>query len=169
MFWFSQMAWAGPAPEMFLKFYGATTKLDMKCLYCADHDVIQEEFDFTKEVRVLPVDAVEDDLSFHDLLLPLERTRLNMYEAMDQELVNARKLPADIQRIHDLQQNPSTRPRSSPISDPKLLPSLISHGTLWNSSEDRWLLTLEWGNAQAFPTLPSQCPVQSPIDFRAPL
>ena len=66
------MIWAGPPPEHFLKFYGAFSDLDSQDLFNADYTMIKGEFDYFMLERVGPV---TNEMSFGDLLLPLEKKK----------------------------------------------------------------------------------------------
>jgi len=148
-----------------LKFYGAHTELTYRCLFQAPEDEVHKEFLAFHSSRVC---AVNDDLGFHDLLLPKEKARLEVYAKHDAEAQRTDKM-RQVVRLFDLHQNPNVRPRASILQfgnkDTNLLPSLVSHGVLWCPVEQRWLLVLEGGLAQGYPTLPNCCDTPSPVDW----
>ena len=126
--------------------------------------MIKEEYNAFKSKRVMVVGCDAEERSFRYLFLPFERARLEMYEKTDGPFTGV----DNVVHIHDLEQNPGKRPRSSPVlpTGRCLMPSLISHGTLWNGVKDRCLLTLEWGSTQGYPTILSQCSIKSPVYSR---
>ena len=102
------MVWVGPPKQDLLKYYGAKTELGYHCLFTDNEQEVQEEFNAYVNLRVT---AVGDELSFHDLLLPKEKVRLEHYLEIDARLKELGQMGSSVVRLYDLHHNPSTRPQ----------------------------------------------------------
>ena len=124
---------------------------------CSDDDQARE-IEALSTKRVTPVD---EDLTWHDVLLPSQRDRKRVYDAQIKTAIRLGKLLPHEPVVYDLDQNPAGgrgRMKFLSVSQKKcFLPTLIQHGVIWNTAHGRQLSAVDMLKVHGWPIEPEEC------------
>ena len=155
---------------------GRHAVMSFEDFYCLPQKYWQCELQHSLNTRVTPVSQA---ITFDDLLLPSQRTRIVDYDKLRRKKEQAGKVDPRETWVYDLDHKVDGMPKAfhsrwferagRGVAVP--MNTTVSHNTWWNTKLKRWMFAMEKGISQCYPILPEWCEQMGmqefPIDFLA--